>query len=259
MSRPQILITNDDGINAKGLRYLISIMRKIGDVLVVAPEYSNSGQSHAITVRAPLRLEKIHEEAGYKEYVTDGTPVDSVKLGEQVILGKLPDLVVSGINHGSNAALNIVYSGTMGAVSEACISGMKAIGFSLDDFSSDANFEACGKFVEEICHKVLTEGLTNGICLNVNFPSVPKSQIKGMKVCSQSSAGWKVEYDHRIDPRNQNYYWLAGHFENDCSLEDSDQWAIDNNYISIVPVHYDLTAHKEINTLKNWKLNGYGF
>ena len=258
MPRPQILITNDDGIRAKGLRYLISVMRKIGDVLVVAPEFSNSGQSHAITVREPLRLIKVKEEEGYIEYVTDGTPVDSVKLGEEIILRKQPDLVVSGINHGSNAALNIVYSGTMGAVSEACISGMNAIGFSLDDFSSDANFDACGPFVEMICRKVLEEGLSKGTCLNVNFPNVPKDQIKGVKICQQSAAGWKVQYEHRVDPRSQDYYWLSGYFQNDCELENSDQNALDQNYISVVPVHYDLTAHKELGNLKKWNFNGYG-
>lgn len=258
MTKPQILITNDDGIHAKGLRYLISIMRKIGDVLVVASKESNSGQGHAITVRAPLRLEKVCEEEGYREYVTNGTPVDSVKLGEQIILGKTPDLIVSGINHGSNASVNIIYSGTMAAVVEGCISGIKSIGFSLNDYSSDANFEACGEFIEEICRKVLKEGLVERTCLNVNFPAVSKNEIKGVKICRQSKARWHEQYEHRTDPRNKDYFWLTGHFEKLENEEGTDQWAIDNKYISVVPVQYDLTAYNKIDTLKNWNLNGYG-
>ncbi|MBC35961.1 MAG: 5'/3'-nucleotidase SurE [Bacteroidetes bacterium] len=258
MQKPQILITNDDGIHAKGLKYLTSVMRKFGDVLVVASEESNSGQGHAITVRELLRLEKIHEEEGYREYMTDGTPVDSVKLGEQIVLGKTPDLIVSGINHGSNASVNIVYSGTMAAVIEGCITGIPSIGFSLNDYSSDADFDVCGPYIEEVVNKVLKEGLKPGVCLNVNIPAVPKEEIKGIKVCRQSDARWHEQYEHRVDPRNKDYYWLTGYFEKLENNEETDQWALDNNYVSIVPVQYDLTAHKEVENLKKWNFNGYG-
>lgn len=258
MKKPTILITNDDGIKAGGLRYLISVIRELGDVLVVASEKSNSGQGHAITARAPLRLDLVEELEGYAEYVSNGTPVDCVKLGEQIILKRKPDLIVSGINHGSNASVNIVYSGTMAAVIEGCIADIPAIGFSLNDYGSDADFSACGDFVREITQKVLTEGLEKGVCLNVNIPAVPKDQIKGVKICRQANARWVEEYEERTDPRERNYYWLTGYYEKLEDAEGTDQWAIDNNYISVVPVHYDFTAHQSLERIKSWNLNGYG-
>lgn len=256
MGKPTILITNDDGINAKGLRYLISEMRKLGDVTVVASESPMSATSHAITVRTPLRLKKITEEQGYQEYQCNGTPVDCMKLGEQVVLKKRPDLLVSGINHGSNASVNIVYSGTMAAVIEGCISGIPSIGFSLLDYDSDADFTECGNFVSEIAKKVLAEGLPESTCLNVNIPAISKNKINGIKICRQSKAKWVEEFDAKKDPRGQDYFWLTGYFDKLDVEPDTDQWALDNNYVSIVPMHYDFTAHKEITTIKKWQLNG---
>jgi 5'-nucleotidase len=258
MKKPTILITNDDGIKAGGLRYLVSVIRELGDVLVVAAEKSNSGQGHAITARAPLRLDLVEKTEGYAEYVCNGTPVDCVKLGEQIILKRKPDMIVSGINHGSNASVNIMYSGTMAAVIEGCIAGVPSIGFSLDDYESSADFSACGEFIREISMKVMKEGLSAGICLNVNIPAVPKEEIKGVKICRQANARWVEEYEERADPRGRDYYWLTGYFEKLEENEETDQWAMENKYISVVPVHYDLTSHKSIETIKSWNLNGYG-
>ncbi len=259
MNKPTILVTNDDGIKAAGLRYLIDSIRELANVLVVASVHSNSGQGHAITARAPLRLDLLEESENYTEYACNGTPVDCVKLGEQIVLKRKPDLILSGINHGSNASVNIVYSGTMAAVIEGCIAGVPSIGFSLNDYASDADFSVCGDFIKEIVTKVLTEGLTEGVCLNVNIPAVPKEKIKGVKVCRQANARWVEEYEERLDPRNQKYYWLTGYFEKLENDEETDQWALDNNYISVVPVHYDLTSHQSMDKIRSWKLNGYGF
>ncbi len=256
MGKPTILITNDDGIHAKGLKYLISEMRKLGNVTVVASEFPMSATGHAITVRSPLRLKKITEEEGYQEYQCSGTPVDCMKLGEQVVLKKKPDLLVSGINHGSNASVNVVYSGTMAAVIEGCISGIDSIGFSLLDYDHNADFSDCGKFVRKIAEKVLKEGLPENTCLNVNIPAISDKKIKGIKVCRQSKARWVEEFDSRKDPREQDYFWLTGYFDKLDVESDTDQWALDNNYVSVVPMHYDFTAHKEINTIKKWQLNG---
>jgi 5'-nucleotidase len=201
----------------------------------------------------------VEEHEGYREYVTNGTPVDCIKLGEQIILKRKADLIVSGVNHGSNASVNIVYSGTMAAAVEGCIGGVPAIGFSLNTYDVNADFSACGDFIKEITKKVLDEGLSDGICLNVNFPAIPKKEIKGVKVCRQANARWVEEYEERKDPRQRDYFWLTGYFEKLENNEDTDQWALDNNYISVVPMHYDLTAHKSIEKIKSWKLNGYEF
>lgn len=255
MKKPLILVTNDDGINAKGLRALIEIMKTLGKVVVVASEESMSGQGHSITVRSPLRIKPVITNNGYEEYSTNGTPVDCVKLGEQIVLKQKPDLVVSGINHGSNATVNIVYSGTMAAVLEACIDEIPAIGFSLLDYSSNANFEHGKRFIKSISQHVLKNGLPKGVCLNVNIPAVNGSEIKGIKVCRQADARWVEEFEERKDPRKNNYYWLTGKFEKREISNETDQWALENNYISIVPVHYDLTAYKALSEIKKWKFN----
>lgn len=252
---PVILITNDDGILAPGLRALISSMRSIGDVVVVAPDQPMSGTGHAITVRHPLRLHLIKEEDGYHEYSCNGTPVDCVKLGEQVVLKRKPDLLVSGINHGSNASINIIYSGTMAAVLESAIGGVPSVGFSLLDYSQHADFSACIPYVKMIAEKVLSEGLPDGVCLNVNIPAINGQEIRGVKICRQGRSRWIEEYDIRKDPHKRDYYWLTGSFEKLEENEDTDQWALENNYISIVPVHFDFTAHYALATLQNWKLN----
>lgn len=255
MKKPVILIINDDGIYAPGLRKLIDICRKLGKVIVVAPDSPMSGMSHAITVKTPLRLKKLVEENDYVEYSCNGTPVDAMKLGEKIVVRGKPDLVVSGINHGSNASVNIVYSGTMAAVLEASIDGIPAIGFSLLDYSHSADFTAVDDYIRTIIENVLTNGLPEGVCLNVNIPAVKKEEIKGIKVCRQAKGRWEEEFDVRTDPHNRDYYWLTGVFMNGDAAKDTDSWALANNYISIVPVHHDLTAHKAISMIKKWKMD----
>ncbi|HOH99077.1 MAG TPA: 5'/3'-nucleotidase SurE [Bacteroidales bacterium] len=250
-NRLQLLLTNDDGLEAPGLRYLVQVAREFGDVTVVAPDKPMSGMGHAITVREPLRLEKVREFPGLVEYSCTGTPVDAVKLGQKVILGHHPDIVLSGINHGSNASVNVIYSGTMAAVIEACIDGIPAVGFSLLDYAYDADFSACGEWVRKVVAYVIDQGLKRGVCLNVNIPAVPAGNIKGIKVCRQADAYWEEQFEERQDPHRQMYYWLSGSFREVADGEDSDLWALANHYVSVVPVQYDLTAHAAIPLLKN--------
>jgi len=252
--KPVILVTNDDGYYAPGIRKLISIMRKIGKVVVVASDQAMSGMGHAITIKTPLRLKTVCKEPDYEEYICNGTPVDCIKLGEQVVLKGKPDLVVSGINHGSNASINVIYSGTMAAVLEACIDGIPAIGFSLNDYSHDADFSHVDSFVEKISLKVLEQGLPEGVCLNVNLPVKSAEPVQGIRVSRQAHARWVEEFDSRHDPRGAEYHWLTGRFENDDKSTDTDQYALENNFVSVVPVHYDLTAYKYIEMVQSWKL-----
>lgn len=253
MKKPLILVTNDDGIFAPGIRKLIEIARQLGRVVVVAPDSPMSGMAHAITVKVPLRLIKIAEEKNYVEYSTNGTPVDAMKLGEKVVINGKPDLVVSGINHGSNASVNIIYSGTMAAVLEASIDGIPAIGFSLLDYSHKADFSAVDDYIKTIMNNVLQNGLPEGVCLNVNIPAVKKEEIKGIKICRQAKGRWDEKFEERTDPHERNYYWLTGVFKNGDAAKDTDTWALLNNYISVVPVHTDLTAQKAVMKLKKWK------
>lgn len=255
MEKPIILVTNDDGITAPGIRNLIRIMRKIGDVVVVAPDKPQSGMGHAITVAGPLRLEKINVDGNDNEYSCSGTPVDCVKLAINKILHRKPDLLVSGINHGSNSSINIIYSGTMSAALEGAIENIPSIGFSLLNFSHDADFTQAEKFIENIANNVLKNGIPKDTCLNVNIPSVPFDEIKGIKICRQATANWDDDYIERIDPHKKPYYWLTGVFANHDAGEDTDEWALKHNYISVVPVQYDFTAHLAISYLNNWNFD----
>jgi len=248
--KPLILITNDDGINAPGLRKLISLVKNLGNIIVIASEHPMSAMAHAVTIQNPLRVRLLTEEPDYKEYLTTGTPVDNVKLGKHKLAGRLPDLILSGINHGSNAAINIIYSGTMGAVLEGAIDGVPGIGFSLDDFSPHADFSHVDKFVISITKKVLQEGLPKGVCLNVNFPVNKNNEpLKGIKVCRQADARWVEEFEERQDPHGRTYYWLAGKFENGDDRHDTDEKALADNYVSVVPSHTDFTAHNYVDKL----------
>jgi len=255
MAKPFILITNDDGVTAPGLQILIKVARKIGDVTVVAPESPMSGTGHAVTVREPLRVKKIEENGSFQRYSCNGTPVDCVKLGEQIVLKRKPDLLLSGINHGSNAAVNVVYSGTMAAVIESAIGGVPSIGFSLTNYSWEADFSASERYIEEIILQVIKNGLPEGTCLNVNIPSINGNEIKGIKVCRQAKAKWVEEFDEREDPGKRKYYWLKGIFELMDKGEDTDVWALRNNFVSVVPVHADLTAYHALEQIKNWNLD----
>ena len=254
MSRPLILVSNDDGITSKGIRVLVSVMKKLGDVVVVAPDSPQSGMGHAITIGQTLRLveEDIFEDV--LAYKSSGTPADCVKLAKHHVLkDRKPDLVVSGINHGSNTSISVLYSGTMSAAIEGALEGLPSIGFSLCDFSSKAEFSHVEEWVEKIARQVLENGIPKGIALNVNFPPKRNEDIRGIKICRQADAKWQEEFVERFDPTGRKYFWLAGNFVNFDKGEDNDEWAIANNYISIVPCQYDLTAHHAISHInKEW-------
>lgn len=254
MSKPLILVSNDDGITSKGIRVLVSVMKKLGDVVVVAPDSPQSGMGHAITIGETLRL---YEEDIFEDvvaYKSSGTPADCVKLAKHHVLkDRTPDLVVSGINHGSNTSISVLYSGTMSAAIEGALEGLPSIGFSLCDFSSKADFSHVEEWVEKIAVQVLERGIPKGIALNVNFPPKRNEPIKGLKICRQADAKWQEEFSERYDPTGRKYFWMAGNFVNFDKGEDNDEWAIANNYISIVPCQYDLTAHHAISQInKDW-------
>ena len=255
MKRPLILVTNDDSIVAPGIRALIEVMKEIGEVIVVAPDSPQSAMGHAITINNTITLDKISLDKDIEhEYSCSGTPVDCVKIAVHEILKRKPDLCVSGINHGSNSSINVIYSGTMSAAVEAGIEGIPAIGFSLLDYSWDADFEPCKEYVKNIALSVLEKKLPEGVILNVNFPKLKKEEIKGIKICRQAKATWIEEFDKRTNPSGKEYYWLSGEFVNQDKGEDTDEWALHNGYISVVPVQFDLTAHHAISQLNNWNL-----
>lgn len=254
MSKPLILVSNDDGITSKGIRVLVSVMKKIGDVVVVAPDSPQSGMGHAITIGETLRL---YEEEIFDDVIafkSSGTPADCVKLAKHYVLkDRTPDLVVSGINHGSNTSISVLYSGTMSAAIEGALEGLPSIGFSLCDYSSKADFSHVEEWVEKIARQVLERGISKGVALNVNFPPKRNEPIKGIKICRQADAKWQEEFAERFDPTGRKYFWMAGNFVNFDKGEDNDEWAIANNYISIVPCQYDLTAHHAITQInKDW-------
>lgn len=255
MQKPVILVTNDDGIMAPGIRNLISFMLDIGEVVVVAPDKGQSGMGHAVTITHPIRLEKIAVNGDHQEYSCSGTPVDCVKLAVNKVLHRKPDILVSGINHGSNASINVIYSGTMSAAIEGAMEGIPSIGFSLLDFRLNADFVAARKFIQQIVRNVLKHGLPKGNCLNVNIPAVKENEIKGIRICRQANANWVEEFDHRKDPRGKDYYWLTGKFQLHEDVDETDEWALANKYISVVPIRFDFTAHKLIPELKNWNFN----
>ncbi|WP_437398232.1 5'/3'-nucleotidase SurE [Flagellimonas lutimaris] len=257
MEKPLILVTNDDGITAPGLRALVRTMKQLGDVVVVAPDSPQSGMGHAITVDSTLFSKKVvvdHKEGAPSEYSCSGTPADCVKLALQVILDKKPDICVSGINHGSNSSINVIYSGTMSAAIEAGIEGIPAIGFSLCDYSWDANFEPALDYIKKIVSEALNNGIPKGTVLNVNIPKTAE-EPKGVKVCRQARGNWKEEFDKRTSPSGKDYYWLSGEFELLDKGEDTDEWALEQGYISVVPTQFDLTAHHVIPQINNWNLN----
>ncbi len=258
MSKPLILVTNDDGITAPGLRALVGFMAEIGDVVVVAPDSPQSGMGHAITIDSTLFVKKIsmgQNLNGIEEYSCSGTPADCVKLALQELLTRRPNICVSGINHGSNSSINVIYSGTMSAAIEAGIEGIPAIGFSLCDYAWDANFAPAGDSVKMIVREALANGMPQGVVLNVNIPKMGQTGFKGIKVCRQARANWKEKFDKRTNPSGKDYYWLTGEFELLDRGEDTDEWALANGYITIVPTQFDLTAHHAIPQLNNWNLH----
>lgn len=241
--QPIILITNDDGITAPGIKSLIEAAKTLGKVVVVAPDKAQSGMGHAITIGTPLRLEKVDLFTDIEAWQTSGTPVDCVKLAVDKILHRKPDLCISGINHGANHSINVIYSGTMSAAMEASIESIPSIGFSLLDYRFEADFTAAAHYAHQIIKTVLANKLDKHLLLNVNIPSVPKEKIKGIMVCKQAYAKYKEEFDERKDPHGKKYYWLTGKFINFDKAKDTDVWALKNNYVSVVPVQFDLTNY----------------
>jgi 5'-nucleotidase len=250
--RPLILVTNDDGITAPGIKNLVEIAKKFGEVVVVAPNSPQSGQGHAITLNDPLRLKEVEVFEGVVSYECSGTPVDCVKLAKNVVLkGRVIDLCVSGINHGSNASINILYSGTMSAAMEASIEGINSIGFSLCDFSYNADFSVAKKYAEIIIDRVLKEGMGGTKLLNVNIPMGTEDKIKGMKVCKQGEGYWVEDFQEGLDPMGRKYYWLTGKYVDQDDNPNADIKALEHNYVSIVPCGHDLTIYSALEELGN--------
>jgi 5'-nucleotidase len=251
---PFILVCNDDGVTAPGIQALIEATKDLGRLMVVAPDKPQSGTGHGITINSTLRLNKLHEEENLEIYSCSGTPVDCIKLAIYRLLPVKPDVIISGINHGSNASITVIYSGTMSAAVEGSLEGGPSIGFSLLDHDINADFEASKEIARTITKKVLEEGLPEGVCLNVNIPKLHYNEIMGIKVCRQAEGNWVEEFESRVDPVGKEYYWLTGKFVNYDSGNDTDIWALENNYVSVVPVQHDLTAHNAINTITEWQL-----
>ena len=254
MQKPLILIANDDSIAAKGIRILAEVMSEIGEVVVIAPDTHQSGMGHAITLDRPLRVNKVNNYLPNVEaYKCSGTPADCVKFGKHFLLkGRKIDLVVSGINHGSNSSISILYSGTMSAAIEAALEGIPAIGFSLSDFSTDADFSHTKEYIKKIVLKALENGLPKGVALNVNFPKISEEPIKGIKICRQTDAVFRESFEERKDPYGRPYYWMDGFLQNEDSGGGTDEDALKENYISIVPAKFDLTDYQAVETLKSW-------
>ena len=250
--KPLILITNDDGYHAKGIESLTEAMKGLGEIIVFAPDSPRSGMSSAISTSTPLRAKMIHQEEGLTTYICNGTPVDCVKLALNEFVDRKPDLLVSGINHGSNAGISVLYSGTMGAAIEGCIFEIPSIGFSLCDFHPDADFTATTQVAHSLAVKVLEKGLPKGVCLNVN---VPVGEIKGVKITTQTQGKWVNEYKRSQDGAGRDIFWLTGNFENwDMDNELNDEWALTNGYAAVVPVKIDMTAYDFVAELQKWEI-----
>jgi 5'-nucleotidase len=241
--QPLILITNDDGITAPGIRCLVEAVKDLGKIVVVAPDSPQSGMGHAVTIGEPLRLYKVSVFEGIESWQSSGTPVDCVKLARDKILERKPDICLSGINHGANHSVNIIYSGTMSAAMEAAIEGIPSAGFSLMNHNYDADFTLSGKIAREVAQKMLSNTLDPHTLLNVNIPDVAAEQYKGIRVCRQAYAKWIEEFDERVDPNGKKYYWMTGRFESMDTGTDTDVEALQEGYVSIVPVTYDLTNY----------------
>jgi 5'-nucleotidase len=253
--KPLILVTNDDGITSPGIVSLVEVMNELGEVVVIAPDKPQSGVGHAITIHSTLRIHKTKYHRAKIEYSVSGTPVDCVKMCISEILKQKPDLCVSGINHGSNISINVIYSGTMSAAIEGAIEGIPSIGFSLMYDSIDADFSASKQIAKVIAKQVLKNGLPNGVCLNVNIPRLNLSEIKGIKICRQARANWIEEFDKRKDPSGNPYFWLTGKFINyDEGKTDTDVWAVQNGFVSVVPIQFDMTSYASLPVLEKWNM-----
>lgn len=254
-SKPKvILVTNDDGVTAPGIMNLVEAVKDLGKVVVVAPDKPQSGMGHAITIGHPLRLQKVNIFEGIEAYSCTGTPVDCVKLAVDKVLHHKPDLCISGINHGANHSINVIYSGTMSAAVEAAIESIPSAGFSLLDYNIEADFTGARKYAREVVEKMLSTKLDKHTVLNVNIPSMPAEFLKGLKICRQAYAKYEEDFIERTDPHGRHYYWLTGEFVNFDKGKDTDVWALANNYVSVVPVQFDLTNYVLKTQLeKQWK------
>jgi 5'-nucleotidase len=241
--KPVILITNDDGVTAPGIQSLVEAVKHLGKIVVVAPDRPQSGMGHAITIGQPLRLHKIHSIDNIETWSCTGTPVDCVKLAVDKVLHRKPDLCLSGINHGANHSINVIYSGTMSAAVEAAIESIPSAGFSLLDYRIDADFTGARKYVSIIAEKMLATKMEKHTVLNVNIPAVAPELLKGFKICKQAYAKYEEDFIERNDPHGRHYYWLTGEFVNFDKGKDTDVWALANNFVSVVPVQFDLTNY----------------
>jgi 5'-nucleotidase len=241
---PIILITNDDGITAPGIKALIEAVKDLGKVIIVAPDKPQSGMGHAITIGHPLRLARVQTFGDIEAYQCSGTPVDCVKLAVDKVLHRKPDMCLSGINHGANHSINVIYSGTMSAALEASIESIPSIGFSLLDYSIEADFTGAAYYAKLLVKQLLGKKIDRHLCLNVNIPPAPKELLNGLKLCRQAYAKYEERFDERNDPHGRKYYWLTGEFQNFDKGKDTDVWALENNYISVVPVQFDLTNYE---------------
>ena len=248
-----ILITNDDGITAPGITALVDAVRDLGKIVVIAPDKAQSGMGHAITIGTPLRMVQVNYFGDNIEaYSCSGTPVDCVKLAVDKILHRKPDICLSGVNHGANHSINVIYSGTMSAALEAAIESIPSVGFSLLDYSLEADFSGPKKYARLIVQQILEKPVDRHLCLNVNFPAVSADELKGLKICRQAYAKYEEDFDERTDPTGKKYYWLTGEFVNFDKGEDTDVWALNHNFVSVVPVQFDLTNYKLKEKLQNF-------
>ncbi|HAD34148.1 MAG TPA: 5'/3'-nucleotidase SurE [Chitinophagaceae bacterium] len=243
VQKPTILITNDDGVTAPGIAALVEVAKQFGKVVVVAPDAPQSGMGHAITIGKPLRMNPVHIFGDVEAYQCSGTPVDCVKLAVDKVLHHKPDFCFSGINHGANHSVNVIYSGTMSAAMEAAIEGIPAIGFSLLNYAYDADFGLAQQVAHEMIHQISSGQIPKKGLYNVNIPNVNPKQYKGLKFCRQANAKWKENFIDRVDPHGKKYYWLTGEFQNLDKGKDTDVWALQHHYASVVPVQYDLTDY----------------
>lgn len=249
--KPLILISNDDGVNAKGLRELVKTLSGLGEIVVMAPDGPRSGAACAITSEYPIKYREVRKEPGLAIYKCNGTPVDCVKLALFELLPRCPDLVVGGINHGDNSSVNVHYSGTMGVVIEGCLKGIPSIGFSLCNHDADADFGLLLPYVRQIAAETLAKGLPYGTCLNVNMPS--RNKIMGTRICRQAKGDWSNEWKRCRHPRGGEYFWLTGCYTNqEPESQDTDQWALANDYIAITPIQVDVTAYALMEELNKW-------
>ncbi len=251
VKRPLLLISNDDGYHAKGIRQLVEMLSDMADIIVCAPESARSGFSCAFSATTPLRLKLRRQMPGVEVWSCNGTPVDCVKMALSEIVPRRPDMVIGGINHGDNSSVNAHYSGTMGITLEGCMKYIPSVAFSLCDFADDADFSPLRPFVRQIVRKILTEGLPIGVCLNVNFPLA--ESFRGVKVCRMSHGSWTNELTKCHHPRGYDYWWMVGHYQNDePESEDTDKWALEHGYVAITPTQIDLTAYQAIDLIRCW-------